>query len=180
MNGKTRLDGCQMMPISKAFNGGDGAPLDVSCERHARKAGLAVNEHRTASTGTKIAPTLDAELTHIVAENIEQDRIAWCQHLNRAVVDLGLPNGLRCLRQHWDPCFADHLRTGPWSCLHPLRIGLMRYDSSSLLTRVRRRCSSNSIAFRSTSPWCTRMVRLRMSWLICASSSLRLSKSLHA
>ena len=152
MLGEAGLDWSQMVAVSKAFDGGDGTPLDVACQGHAGQTGLTVNEHRAAPTGAEIAASLHAQLTDVVTEHVEQNRIARRQHLDRAVVHLCLPDGLRCLGEHWDSSFADHLRTAPWSCLHPLRIGLRRYASSSPALRFRKRSSSNSMALRSTNP----------------------------
>ena len=87
MLGKARLNWRQMVAVSEAFDGGDGTPRRRR-QGHAGQTGLTVNEHRAAPTGAKIAASLDAQLTDIVPEDVEQNRIARRQHLNRAVVHL--------------------------------------------------------------------------------------------
>ena len=166
--------------LGQAFDRGDGTPFDVTRQGHARQPWFAVDKHRAASTGAEITATLHAKLTDMVAQNVKQNRIARGEDLDCAVVDLCVPDGLRCLGEHWDSSFADHLRTAPWSCLHPLRIGLRRYASSSLPSVVLNRSSSSSMAFRSTKPWWTRMARFRIKSFTWASNALSSSRSLQA
>ena len=64
-----------MVAVSKAFDGGDGTPLDVACQGHAGQTGLTVNEHRAAPTGAEIAASLHAKLADVVAEDIKQNRV---------------------------------------------------------------------------------------------------------
>lgn len=123
---KAGLDGRQMMAFGEAFDRGDGSAFDVTRERHAREPRLSVNEDRATAARAQIASALDAQLPDVVTQDIQKNCVAGSQYFDAAVVDLSTPNGVRCLRQHGDACFTDHHLTAPWSCLHPLRIGLMR------------------------------------------------------
>ena len=83
---KAGLNGCQMSTVGKALDRDDVGTLNLAGQSEARQFWNTVDHDRAAPTGAKVASTLDAERADLVSKHVQQDSVAWRQHLKWAPV----------------------------------------------------------------------------------------------
>ncbi len=78
---KAGLNGRQMSTVGKALNRDDGGTLNLAGQGEARQFWNTIDHDRAAPTGSKVASTLDTERADLISKHIQQDSVAWRQHL---------------------------------------------------------------------------------------------------
>ena len=83
---KAGLNGRQMSTVGKALDRDDVSTLNLAGQGEARQFWNTVDHDRAAPTGSKVASTLDTECADLISKHIQQDGVAWRQHLEWAPV----------------------------------------------------------------------------------------------
>ena len=91
MGGETGLYGGEMCTIGQALNGDDISALNLSSQREAGQFRNPVDHDRATTAGSKIAAALHTQRTHSVSQDIQEDGVAWSEHLKGTSVYRGSP-----------------------------------------------------------------------------------------
>ena len=91
MGGETGLYGGEMCTIGQAFNGDDIGALNLPSQREAGQFWNPVDHHRATTAGSEVATALHTQRAHSVSKDIQEDGVAWSEHLKRTSVYRGSP-----------------------------------------------------------------------------------------
>lgn len=106
--GKALLNRMQMMAIRQTLDRGDRRAFSLAGKAETRQARLPINLDRAAATCPHVAASLEPQRPDLIAQNIEQNRVALDEVLGLYAVHNRLPRRTVGTGKHRDPDVNAH------------------------------------------------------------------------
>lgn len=117
--GEALLNRMQMMAIRQTLDRGDRSVFSLASKAQARQSRLTIDLDRAAAAGAHVAASLESQRPDLIAQNIEQNRVALDEVLGLDTVHSRLPRRTVGTGKHRDPDVNAHDDQS-----HPIRSAL--------------------------------------------------------